>query len=163
MPALPQKIPVAGLRNRIITFMTMNLMDRKEFLAQVGVGATALLLPACLGTLSSCSGSGSVPAAPTNVDFTLDVSTGELATNGGFLVKSGVIVARTTSGSFLAVSAACTHEGTTIQYISSGNSFRCPNHGATYNSTGQVTLGPATKALSKYNTTLTGNSLRVFS
>lgn len=135
-------------------------MDRKEFFSQIGVGAAALLVPACLGSLTGCSKSVS---APTNVDFTIDVSTGSLATNGGYLVQNGVLIARTTSGSFLAVSAACTHEGTNVKYVSSSNSFTCPNHNAKFNSTGAVTQGPATTSLTKYNTTLTGTSLRVYS
>jgi len=96
-------------------------------------------------------------------DFTVDVSSGSLATNGGFMVSNGVIIARTNSGSFLAVAAACTHEGTNINYNPSGNNFICPNHGAQFDSTGNVTQGPASNNLTRYNTTLTGNSLRVFS
>ena len=139
-------------------------MDRKEFLAQVGIGAAALLVPACLGGLSGCSSNGgSVPAAPTNVDFTLDVSSGALSANGGYLVHNGLVVARTSAGAFLAVSAACTHEGTTVQFLNATTNFRCPNHGAMFNSGGQVTLGPASRSLATYNTMLTANSLRVFS
>lgn len=137
-------------------------MNRNEFLAQVGTGAAMLLVPACLSALSGCSDNGSVPAV-THVDFTTDISSGALSSSGGYLVKDGVIVARTTSGGFLAVSAACTHQGTTIQYIGSSNSFLCPNHGATYNAAGQVTSGPAPRSLTQYNTALTGSLLRVFS
>lgn len=137
-------------------------MDRKEFLAQVGIGSAIFLLPACLGILAGCT-KDDVSTAPTNVDFTLDVSTGALSSNGGYLIKNGLVVARTTIGSFLAVSAACTHEGTTINFVSSNNSFKCPNHGATFGSAGQVTKGPASRSLKAYKTTLTGNLLRVFS
>ena len=138
-------------------------MDRKEFLSQVGAGAAALLVPACLGGLSGCSSTPAVPAPPTNVDFTLDVSSGTLATKGGFLATQGLVVAYTNAGTYIAVSAACTHEGTTVQFIGSSNNFRCPNHGSTFNTTGAVTLGPASKALATYNTALNGTSLRVFS
>lgn len=134
-------------------------MDRKNFLAQVGIGAAALLVPACMGGLSSCKKTDTNPTK----DFTVDVSSGSLATNGGFMVSNGVIIARTNSGSFLAVAAACTHEGTNINYNPSGNNFICPNHGAQFDSTGNVTQGPASNNLTRYNTTLTGNSLRVFS
>jgi cytochrome b6-f complex iron-sulfur subunit len=138
-------------------------MTRNEFLSQVGVGAAALLMPACFGTLTSCSPASSVPAAPTNVDFTLDVSTGALAVKGGYLLSNGIIVAHTLSGTYIAVSAACTHEGQTIQYIGSSNDFYCPRHGAMFNSVGQVTRGPAGAPLSQYKTSLTGTSLRIFS
>lgn len=143
-------------------------MDRKEFFSKVGFGAAAALLPACIaGIATSCSSDNSTspsPApAPSGVDFILDVSTGSLTTNGGFLVTKGIVVARTNSGTYIAVSASCTHEGTNVNYNASGNNFICPNHGAQFSSTGTVTQGPANSNLKKYNTTLTGNSLRVYS
>lgn len=143
-------------------------MDRKEFFSKVGFGAAAALLPACIaGIATSCSSDNSTspsPApAPSGVDFLLDVSTGSLTTNGGFLVTKGIVVARTNSGTYIAVSASCTHEGTNVNYNASGNNFICPNHGAQFSSTGAVTQGPANTNLKKYNTTLTGNSLRVYS
>lgn len=135
-------------------------MTRKEFIGQVGI--SALALPACLGMLSGCSGQNPIPA-PTNVDFTVDVSSGALSNNGGYLVKGGVIVARTGTGSFIAVSAACTHEGTNVHYVQSRNDFECPSHGATFSVDGKVTNGPARTALKTYQTSLSGTTLRVFS
>jgi len=143
-------------------------MERKEFLSQVGFGAAALLLPACFGSLTSCSSNDVTPSGggitpPTNLDFTLDVSTGALSANGGFLVTNGIIVARTLTGSFLAVSAACTHQGTTVQFRGASNDFLCSNHGSVFSAAGQVTNGPASRPLTQFKTTLTGTSLRVFS
>jgi cytochrome b6-f complex iron-sulfur subunit len=143
-------------------------MNRKDFLAQVGVGAAALIVPLCLGGLSSCKKTTTTPAAtPTQtptptVDFTLDISSGALSANGGYLVHSGVIVARTNAGNFIAVSSACTHQGTNVQYDAANNYIVCPNHGAQFNLSGVVTLGPANKNLTQYNTQLTGNSLHVY-
>jgi cytochrome b6-f complex iron-sulfur subunit len=136
-------------------------MTRKEFIAQVGAGAAILFIPACITGLSSCKKKDT--SQPKKVDFTLDVSSGPLATNGGALINNGVIVARSAASGFIAVDAACTHEGTNIDYVSSSNSFKCPNHGATYDANGNVTLGPATKSLTSYHCTLTGTSLRVYS
>ena len=135
-------------------------MNRKEFLSQVGLGAAALLVPFC-GGLAGCKKDD--VSAPTNVDFTVDVSQGSLAVNGGYLVTNGIVIARTTSGSFLAVSAACTHEGVTVNYNSGGNNFVCPRHGAKFDSNGSVTQGPASSNLKKYNTSLNGTTLRVYS
>lgn len=134
-------------------------MTRKEFLEQIGISAIAI---PCFGILTGCE-QNVTPNAPTNVDFTLDVSSGALSSNGGYLVKDGILVARTFSGNFLAVSSYCTHQGTTVQYVSSQNDFYCPNHGARYSSTGSVLQGPASKPLKQYNTELIGNSLRVYS
>jgi len=140
-------------------------MDRKNFLSQVGVGAAAFLAPICLGGIAGCgkSSNDSTPSAPSNVDFTLDVSSGALASNGGFLVSQGILVARTNASTFLAVSAACTHEGTSVTYNAANNNFVCPNHGAKFSSSGMVTLGPATTNLKSYNTSLTNSTLRIYS
>ncbi|MFV5697603.1 ubiquinol-cytochrome c reductase iron-sulfur subunit [Flavobacterium sp. ZT3R17] len=139
-------------------------MNRKEFFARVGFGAAAVLLPACVaGLATSCSSDGTTSGTTAGVDFTVDVSSGTLATNGGFMVSQGIVIARTLTGDFIAVSASCTHEGTSVNYNSGGNKFVCPNHGAQFSSTGTVTLGPATRNLTKYNTSLSGSTLRIFS
>ncbi|MFV5701852.1 ubiquinol-cytochrome c reductase iron-sulfur subunit [Flavobacterium sp. XS2P12] len=141
-------------------------MNRKEFFARAGFGAAAVLLPACIaGLSSSCSSDDSLSPtpAPTGVDFNVDVSSGTLATNGGFMVTNGIVIAKTLAGSFIAVSAACTHEGTNVNYNSSGNNFICPNHNSEFTSVGVVTKGPATSNLKQYNTSLSGNTLRVYS
>lgn len=142
--------------------MNSSKISRTEFLRLTGLSA-AVLLPACLGGLSSCDDHETPGPAPTGVDFTLDVSTGALSSNGGSLVKDGIIVARTNSGDFIAVSAACTHEGAIIGFDAGANNFSCPRHGAQFSTTGAVTRGPANRNLVKYNTELSGNSLRVFS
>lgn len=139
-------------------------MTRKDFFAKVGFGAALVLVPTCIsGLATSCSSDGATTPAPSNVNFILDVSSGSLSSNGGFLVTNGIVVARTNSGEFLAVSASCTHEGTKVNYNAAGNKFVCPNHGAQFSSNGNVTQGPASKNLTKYNTELSGTSLRVFS
>jgi cytochrome b6-f complex iron-sulfur subunit len=52
-------------------------MTRKDFFSKVGFGAAVVLIPSCIGGLaSSCSSDSSPSAAPTNVDFMLDITTG---------------------------------------------------------------------------------------
>jgi cytochrome b6-f complex iron-sulfur subunit len=64
-------------------------MDRKEFFAKVGFGAALLLVPSCIGGLtSSCSSDGNASNGPSNVDFTVDISTGALVNNGGYMVQN---------------------------------------------------------------------------
>ena len=141
-------------------------MTRKEFFARVGFGAAAVLVPACItGVATSCSSDNSIGGnpPPTGVDFLVDVSTGSLATNGGFMVTKEIVIARTLTGDFLAVSASCTHAATNVNYSASGNKFVCPTHGSEFSSTGAVISGPANRNLTVYNTTLNENSLRVFS
>jgi len=135
-------------------------MERSEFLKFVGTGA----LMTCAGcSLVSC-GSNEDPAPV--VDFTLDLSLSAnvaLQSVGGSLSKSGVIVAKVSSTEFTAVSRACTHEGTNVNYRSTQQDFLCPEHGSVFDKNGAVKIGPAQRALTKYNTELTGNNLRIFS
>jgi cytochrome b6-f complex iron-sulfur subunit len=151
-------------------------MNRKDFFARVGFGVATLLVPSCIaGLATSCSKDENVNTAPTQtpnltptptiVDFKLDVSSGELSKNGGYLLSlpNEIVVARTNDGVFLAVSAACTHQSTIVNYVASNNSFNCQGHGSNFDSTGRVTNGPATTNLKQYKTELTGTSLRVFS
>ncbi|WP_269683988.1 ubiquinol-cytochrome c reductase iron-sulfur subunit [Flavobacterium lacustre] len=140
-------------------------MNRKEFFAKVGFGAATVLLPACIaGLATSCSSNNEESTtAPTTVDFIIDISTGSLATDGGFLVSKNIVVARVDATTFLAVAAACTHEGTNVNYVSASKTFHCPNHGANFSSTGNHLNGPGTGNLKQYNVSLSGNSLRIYS
>jgi cytochrome b6-f complex iron-sulfur subunit len=138
-------------------------MDRKEFLSQVGFGAASLLFLNCLG---GCSKSADAPATPANVDFTVDLGSSAnspLANEGGYIYTNGIVVAKTVSGNYIAVSQACTHEGASVQYQTSGNRFYCPNHGSTFSTTGAVINGPATRSLAQYNVAVSGTNLRVYS
>ncbi len=137
-------------------------MNRKEFLAAIGISSATVILGACLGACSKSSTSDAITAP--NLDFTLDLtspSNATLTTNGGYLYSNGVIVAKTMAGNIIAVSQSCTHQGTSVQYQSSSNQFNCPNHGAMFSASGAVTNGPATAPLKQYIVTVTGNSVRV--
>ncbi|NNV55683.1 QcrA and Rieske domain-containing protein [Limnovirga soli] len=135
-------------------------MDRKEFLAQVGFGAASLIVFSCLG---GCSKESGTPVSST--DFTVDLnaaSSAALSTPGGFIYSNGIIIAKTLTSDYIAVSQACTHEGITVTYESATNSFYCGAHGSEFCNTGAVMVGPANKNLKQFNTTLTGSSLRVY-
>jgi cytochrome b6-f complex iron-sulfur subunit len=138
-------------------------MDRKEFLATVGIGAASVIYGLCL---NGCKPLDEVTNPPTGVDFTLnldDPANATLKTNGGYIVKDGIIVARTKSGTYAAVSVACSHQGTNVEYDGTSDRFHCPNHGSNFADDGSVINGPASSSLTKYNTALNGSSLRVTS
>jgi len=135
-------------------------MDRKEFLALVGLTAGGLVLASQLG---SCQKNDTTPL---NVNFTLnlnDAANAALNTNGGYVINQGVIVARTTTRTYIAVAAACTHQGYTVAYQGSNNMFHCSAHGSNFSNTGSVINGPASSALQLFKTELKGTSLRVYS
>ncbi|MFN5648232.1 MAG: ubiquinol-cytochrome c reductase iron-sulfur subunit [Chitinophagaceae bacterium] len=142
-------------------------MDRKEFLAQLGLSSAAIFAGACLtGCSKDDDGSGGGVTPPSSVDFTInlaDSANASLNTGGGYIYQSGIIIARTLTDTYLAVAQACTHQGTSVVWQAGNNRFFCSNHGSTFSTTGAVTNGPAGSPLKRYNTSLTGTNLRVFS
>ncbi|MES2796546.1 MAG: Rieske (2Fe-2S) protein [Bacteroidota bacterium] len=151
-------------------------LSRGQFLKQLGLSSATLMAFYCMGTgLTACSSSKEADPTPSNpgggggsnkLDFTLDLTTNDfksLKTDGEFLIKDSLIIANA-GGKYVALSKACSHEGTTIGYRKSENDFRCPNHFSVFNVDGTVKTGPATSSLKAYNTEIleNGNKLRVF-
>jgi cytochrome b6-f complex iron-sulfur subunit len=142
------------------------MMDRRDFLASLGIGVAVVACANCLQGCSPVNGPNDVPAAPTNVNMSLDLTTpvnSALNTNGGYVYNGGLIIARTSGGSFIALSQACTHQGGTVQYRSGNNTFYCPVHGSVFAADGSVINGPASRPLAKYATSLSGTVLKVTS
>lgn len=152
-------------------------MERKDFIEQVGLSAASIMIFGCMQACSktesgtntnnsaNTGGGGNTSTKP--VDFTIDITKSpytSLNASGGFYIEptNNIMIARTLSSEFIAVSAACTHQQATIEFQASANRFYCSAHGSVFNSTGSATTGPATQALKKYNTTLAGNNLRVY-
>ena len=147
-------------------------MKRDEFIHLFGFGA-AMLLTGCLGSCAGKSedpkpGPGPGPGTnPVPIDFTLDVTDPANARLHdpafGYVYGAAgrVIVAKTTAGGYVALSAACTHQGTPVQFQAGSSQFRCPNHGSVFSLSGSVTTGPASAALQAYTVTQTGNVLRI--
>jgi nitrite reductase/ring-hydroxylating ferredoxin subunit len=138
-------------------------MERKEFIAQLGLGAAFVLTAGCFGSCKkdSTPDSGSNPA----VDFTLDLTApanAALATNGGFLVSNGVVVAKSNAGAYVAATQKCSHQGLN-QITLANNEWTCTAHGAKFSLSGSGLNSNGSNGLKIYNTAVTGNSLRVFS
>lgn len=135
-------------------------MERKEFLNTMGLAVLAV----CAG----CSKSSSNPGGGNNsgVNFTIDLST-QLLNVGDSVSKSGVIVVRLSNGSnpdnFTALSQACTHQSTPVNFSSSAGLFVCPLHGSEFNTNGGVVMGPASSPLQKFNISISGNTMTVSS
>ncbi len=138
-------------------------MERREFLSILGIGGAAAVCSYCLG---GCQTNNAVTNAPTNVNFTLDLtnpSYSALKSNGGYVYYGGVIVARLTNSSYVALSQTCTHQGATVVYDVNSNTFFCPSHGSIFGTDGSVIRGPAGSPLARYATSLNGNLLTVHS
>lgn len=144
-------------------------MERKAFFSSLGFSVGMVFLaPVMTSCSKSETDSAITPGGTTNtaaVDFTLDLTSSTYASlnsNGGSVVKDKIIIAKTSSGAFVALSAICTHQGSTIGFESAASRFHCPNHGSNFGTDGSVINGPALSALKKYNTQLTGTNLRVY-
>jgi cytochrome b6-f complex iron-sulfur subunit len=149
-------------------------MERKDFIEQVGLSAASILIFGCMqGCSKSDSPAPTPPTGTTNpppvkaIDFTINITTNpytSLNTAGGFYVDktNNIIIARTLTNEFIAVSSLCTHQQVTLDYQASDNRFYCSGHGSLFSTTGAVINGPAAAPLKQYKTTRTGNSLRIF-
>jgi cytochrome b6-f complex iron-sulfur subunit len=147
-------------------------MERKEFLHLFGVGAT-LLFAGCLGGCAvSQPQTGPTAAAATPVEdpilnLTLDLTDPKQAAlqdlRRGFvyLADGRVIVAKTMSDTYLAVSAVCPHAGETLRYLRRQDQFACPAHGSLFKSTGALVDGPSTHGVRPYQVTRVGNILHI--
>ena len=149
-------------------------MERKDFIEKVGLSAASILI---FGCMQGCSKSDTpAPAKPTGtnnnnpakpIDFTINITNNPytgLNTAGGFYVDktNNIIIARTLTNEFLAVSSLCTHQQVLIDFQPSNNRFYCSGHGSVFSTTGAVLNGPAASALKQYKTALSGSSLRIF-
>lgn len=142
-------------------------MERRQFIEKV----TAPVAIACLSCMGmGCSKSANstnnsnTPTPPSNVNFTINL-TSQLTTIGSSVAQNGIIVVRLAStnvpGSFVAVQESCPHQGTSIAFFASSNTFICPNHGAVFNTSGSNIGGQQTGALKVYAVSINGSTLTV--
>ncbi len=130
-------------------------VDRRTFLSAATLAAVAAVLEACSG------GGGSFFTGPSGGALTVSLSSfPALATVGGVArVDNGngapTALVRTGSSTFRGLTMVCTHQGSTIDVVG-GTSFRCPNHGALFNSAGANTGGQQTSSLAVYTATFDG-------
>lgn len=137
-------------------------MDRKEFLSILGMGATGLLIPACLGSCSKDSGSTGTTLTS---DVVLDLNSStysSLKTKGSAVTLSqGIIVAYGTDGKYYAVQAVCPHESGSIGFNSSSNKFSCNKHVNTFSTSGTSDGQTTNSSLKSYTTSLSGTTLTI--
>ncbi len=141
-------------------------MYRKEFLMSVGMSAAPFARINCTGCKKTAESKAADTTAPRGVDFISDLSLASnvaLVNNRASLMANGVIVARTMTGSYIAVQRSCAHESYPLSYQGANARFYCPNHGATFAESGGVSNGLATRSLTVYHTLLTATLLRGYS
>ncbi len=143
------------------------LPSRRQFCATACQAASFV----AVGALAGCGGGG--PSSPSgagavalqSVNGTLagrQVSVpvdGPLSAVGSaVIVQTGLgsfLVAHTGQDAFTALSSTCTHEACEVNGIAGGR-YVCPCHGSQYTTSGSVVMGPATRALSRFSTQVSG-------
>ena len=122
-------------------------IGRRDFVLRSAMLAAAAALAAC--GVTDSTGPQLSGSADVNVN-----NFPSLANVGGVAVTSvqgtPIAIVRTGSTSYLALSRVCPHQGGII--TTSGSGFRCPEHGATFSSTGAWTGGQRTSSMHSYQT-----------
>jgi thiosulfate dehydrogenase [quinone] large subunit len=142
-------------------------MDRKDFLKNASA-ATAL---AFFGlSLESCS-SDSEDTDPNpnpggggnEVSFNLtDSPFNALASDGGWLLHPDEnILLVNVGGTISAFSSRCTHTGCTRDWSFPSSQFQCNCHGSRFDTSGNVTVGPASSPLLRKTVTRDGDKVTV--
>ena len=124
-------------------------IDRRKFLSLGAYAAAAAALAAC------AAGGGTNSTSPGSVGATVKVSDyAALASVGGVAVTTlngtPIAIVRTGTSTFITLSRVCPHQGSTINQISTG--FRCPNHLAQFDTTGNWVGGQRTSNMRSYST-----------
>jgi cytochrome b6-f complex iron-sulfur subunit len=154
--------------------MSQPKLERRSLLKVLCASTGAL----CSGALGAC---GSEPATggtgtpvyvnlPAVVSGTVTLALDDypqLKKDGGGMVGRAtgmddpLAVVRIDEATYMAMPGICTHMACPLKFNSLNATLDCVCHGSSFELDGTVINGPATKALTSYETKLEGNSLRI--
>jgi Rieske Fe-S protein len=104
------------------------------------------------------------PVPESDVNVVKAGLTSEFPPNSAQIVKFGrkpVILIRTDTGSFRALSATCTHLDCIVQYRTDLKQIWCACHNGLYDTTGRNVSGPPPRPLEQYQVNLVGDEIHV--
>jgi thiosulfate dehydrogenase [quinone] large subunit len=118
------------------------VLDRSRAVSMITGGGTPT--PSPTPGASATSSASPTPTAGTVISGAPGLAAGQALnfSAGGtdaVLIKDG--------SNYRAFERACTHQGTSVDWQAGSGDFLCPNHGARFAATGQVTAGPANTPL----------------
>ena len=131
-------------------------MNRRDFMAWVGVGFLGSSLPVAIAACSPKSGAGK---------FETIGSLAELDASGQLLNQTAaigpVLMIRDPENvdTVLAVNPVCPHARCTVTWLSDQTRFACPCHGSEFEATGAVARGPAREPLGVYAVNVDGGRI----
>ncbi|MFC6011929.1 ubiquinol-cytochrome c reductase iron-sulfur subunit [Nocardia lasii] len=138
--------------------MTINEFSLNRRTVVVGAGALA-----AAATLSACTTYGKedpAPAAPApqpGAAAEALAKTADVPVGGGVIVGD-TVVTQPTAGTFVGLSATCTHAGCKVATVAKGT-INCPCHGSRFGLDGAVQSGPANKPLAAKPVRVEGDSI----
>lgn len=100
---------------------------------------------------------------PSNALFSIDLQSSEasnLASNGGYIIKNNIVVAKNLNGQYVAATVVCSHDYLK-KMVFKNNEYFCTQHAARFDQTGKGLNSKASKGLKIYPTTLSGNILSI--
>jgi Rieske Fe-S protein len=146
-------------------------MTRRDLVQKIAMGGTTIFLVPSIFT--QCSkpeeetpdpNPNPPPGGGNPTSLIVDLATAtysSLNNAGASIVVQGIIIANTGNNNFVALTSICTHEGCTIGYSASSNTFPCPCHGSVYSTTGAVLNGPAVIGVKSHAISRSGNVLTI--
>lgn len=150
-------------------------MSRRAVLTGVGALGAAVTLAACGGSShDGIATPGSTPGSGSTGDATDDGTPDDPAPAGAIakaadvpvggaisatLDGTPVLITQPTAGTFVGLSAICTHQGCTV--APDDDHLTCPCHGSTFDLDGAATRGPASEPLITFELSLDGEDLVV--
>ena len=143
-------------------------MNRKEFFSKAIIGGSLIFLaPAILNSCSksedpapSSGGNTSGGTSGTTIDLT-STDYAALKNVGGYAYSGDIIIVRTGTSTYIALTKICTHQSCTVAYNSTSANIECPCHGSKFSTSGAVIQGPAPSSLKTYTVTLSGTTLKI--
>lgn len=133
-------------------------INRNAFLKQLGFTGAALF---AIYTTESCqneTGVTPIPSTGLTLDLT-DSAYANLKKDGGYVIKSGIVIARY-NGNYIAATLTCSHEGRKDIIFQNGQWY-CTAHGAKYDTSGKGLNSEGKKGLTIYQTSLSGDILSI--
>ncbi len=112
-------------------------------------------LAGCASPASSPGGGGSGGGSAVAGD------TAAVPIGGGRVFEGRVVVTQPSAGTFLAFSAACTHQGCTVSRVED-EVISCPCHGSRFDiNDGSVVQGPASEPLARREIAVSGSTFTI--
>tara|TARA_A100001011_G_C13939985_1_gene686742 strand:- start:168 stop:608 length:441 start_codon:yes stop_codon:yes gene_type:complete len=141
------------------------IINRRQFLTELGLGTGAIMATYCFGGLTSCDEGSDYKVGEVDFILNLDESPNEaLKTVGGYVRTNKVVIALISEGNFVAVTQICSHQGAeNVTFRSMNRDFYCTKHGAIFDLQGNGLNSNGSKGIMVYQTSLSGNRLRIFS